>query len=190
MSSDKQFGPATIDLPAGKRCGKRKTRTELIYVVDDEPIMTQLISSHLRSGGYSCVQTFNDAIKTIDALHTKPPELLITDLLMPEMSGRVLMHLVESDPELASIPMLVASVQSRDDQIEEIMELGAVGFVGKPVDREALLDQVDHLLEQQQRMNELSKSAYSELERIRHVRAQSRRMIEAQLRNELRWDKG
>jgi CheY-like chemotaxis protein len=64
-----------------------KSRNEYrIYVVDDEPIISETLGQILRQKGFE-VSCFTDPLKGLEAVHLKAPDFLITDVVMPEMSG-------------------------------------------------------------------------------------------------------
>lgn len=87
----------------------------MILVVDDEPSLVEAISEVLEDEGYS-VSTARDGITALRALHDGlRPCLAILDLMMPTMSGWELRAAMLADPELAGIPVAIASAFIRSD---------------------------------------------------------------------------
>ncbi len=104
-----------------------------ILVVDDDDSMRDLIRLHLSNAGYR-VRVAEDAIAAGRALLASPPDLLITDVEMPHMSGLELVSVMRSDASLPRIPVvfLTARTDLHDD-------LGGDEYVTKPVHLERLL---------------------------------------------------
>lgn len=107
----------------------------MILVVDDEPNMRFLVRVTLEGAGYEVVEAHHGADALERAQHS-PPDLVVTDLLMPVMSGRELIDRLRSDPETASVPILVLSANGS-------LRVGdADAALGKPFDPDALLEHV------------------------------------------------
>jgi CheY-like chemotaxis protein len=79
-----------------------------ILVVDDDPDVLYALSETLSEAGYS-VYGARDGIEALDAIEERRPDLIITDLLMPTMTGFELLGALHDDPGLASIPTLIVT---------------------------------------------------------------------------------
>ena len=150
--------------------------SDLIYLVDDEPVMTQLLNHYLTSEGFTNVQQLCDGVEVVEALRTSPPDLLITDLRMPDVSGKYLIHLIENDDAFQTIPVIVISGEEDPDIAAETIRAGAAGFLPKPLDPEALLSCVKQACTQRRRLDGLSQH------RKNAMREKSREVKESQLR--------
>lgn len=109
-----------------------------ILIVDDDPGIRQLLAAFLAHHGYLAVDAPNGAaalryLEDASAL----PDLLLVDLMMPEMDGAAFRQAQLLDPRLASIPMAVLS--AAENVHEQAPNLTANAYVSKPIDFDALL---------------------------------------------------
>ena len=107
-----------------------------ILVVDDDPSMRDLLRMHLESAGYE-VRTALDAI---DAGHQglkDPPALMLLDVDMPHMDGFEFLTALKSDKTLPNIPVIILTSMEGGEALSK--ELGAVGYMKKPVRADRLL---------------------------------------------------
>jgi len=110
-----------------------------ILVVDDDESIRELLRMHLLSAGYE-VQVAPDAIAAGYLVLQGAPDLIITDVRMPHMDGFEFVTALKADPSLSSIPVIfLTSVEDGDARGRE---LGAVGYVTKPVRADRLLSLV------------------------------------------------
>ena len=113
--------------------------TAKILVVDDDDSLRELLRMHLASAGYE-VSTAADAISAGYQVLKHPPDLIISDINMPHMDGFEFVAALKSDPTLPHIPVIfLTSLEDGDDRGKE---LGAVGYLTKPVRADQLLDMV------------------------------------------------
>ncbi len=113
-----------------------------ILVVDDDQSLRELLKLHLSSAGYT-VSTASDGIEAGYAVLKDPPDLIITDVNMPHMDGYQFVEALKSDHSLPRIPVIFLT--SMDD-VSRGRELGAVGYITKPVRADKLLAVVaEHL---------------------------------------------
>ncbi len=113
-----------------------------ILVVDDDQSLRELLKLHLSSAGYS-VTTASDGIEAGYAVLKEPPDLIITDVNMPNMDGYQFVEALKSDKSLPKIPVIFLT--SMDD-VARGKDLGAVGYITKPVRADRLLAVVaEHL---------------------------------------------
>ena len=106
-----------------------------ILVVDDDQSLRELLRLHLSSAGYE-VSTAADGIEAGYAVLKNPPDLIITDVNMPHMDGYAFVEALKSDNSLPKIPVIFLT--SMDD-FERGRQLGAVGYITKPVRADRLL---------------------------------------------------
>jgi CheY-like chemotaxis protein/phosphoribosyl 1,2-cyclic phosphodiesterase len=117
------------------------------FVVDDDPDVAALIEHELRHAGHevSSVTSSPRALADIPALL---PDCVITDLMMPEMDGFELTRALRSRPELKSMKIIVLSAKTYDFDRRRAKELGADGYITKPIRRESLLAQISEVVTQ------------------------------------------
>jgi two-component system chemotaxis response regulator CheY len=107
-----------------------------ILVVDDDDSIRELLRLHLSSAGYE-VDVAADAIAAGYLVLKSPPDLIITDVNMPHMNGFEFVAALKADPALPKMPIIfLTSVEDGDARGKE---LGAVGYVTKPVRADRLL---------------------------------------------------
>ena len=107
----------------------------MILVVDDDPEVLTALSETLEAEGYS-VRGARDGIEALEVIRDCRPELIITDLLMPTMTGFELLGALHEDPELATIPTLIITA-ARGTEAQE--PAGAKAVFPKPLDLDRLL---------------------------------------------------
>jgi two-component system KDP operon response regulator KdpE len=112
-----------------------KTR---ILVVDDEPQITRVLRTSLSVHGYE-VQVANDGEAGLDAFEAWKPDLVITDLSMPKMSG---IQLCENIRDHSQVPIIVLSVRGDNKNKVEALDKGADDYVTKPFSIDELLARI------------------------------------------------
>jgi PAS domain S-box-containing protein len=117
-----------------------------ILVVDDNENNLYLMETLLKGSGYKPVLAANGE-EALQKLRASPFDMIISDILMPNMDGFQLCRECKGDPDLKSIPFLVCTATYTDDKDEKLaMTLGADEYVRKPVDPDELIAIVQQLL--------------------------------------------
>ncbi|MCD9187944.1 MAG: response regulator transcription factor [Pyrinomonadaceae bacterium] len=109
-----------------------------ILVVDDEAQITRVLRTSLRAHRYE-IRTAADGVSALDTFHDWKPELIITDLQMPEMNG---IELCREIRKLSNIPIIVLSVKGEEKTKVEALDAGADDYITKPFGIEELLARV------------------------------------------------
>lgn len=165
---------------------KQFSRNELVYVIDDEPVITQLIAHYFAEDGFKNVAQLNEAVEIMDTLESRAPDLLVMDLMMPDVSGRFLMHKIENDPKFESVPIIVVSAEKDPGVAEETLHAGALDFLCKPVDPIALLRKAKRALANKRQLDGLEKKTKIARAELRAIRVKACRSQEKHLRQTLR----
>ncbi|MCZ8157434.1 MAG: response regulator [Leptospira sp.] len=113
--------------------------TETILIIDDTPDNLTHISTLLKEKFKVKVATNGAKGLTIAATDPKP-NLILLDIMMPEMDGFEVCQKLKGDPNTASIPVVFLSGKSESSDIEKGLSLGAQGFISKPVEPEKLFE--------------------------------------------------
>ena len=113
-----------------------------ILVCDDEPSLRELVRAVLGSR-YSFVEA-DDGPRALALARELRPDLIVLDLMLPGMSGMEVLDVLRSDPQLASVPVIVVTAWSHAEA--NALVAGADRFVPKPFDPEALETAVEELL--------------------------------------------
>jgi two-component system, OmpR family, KDP operon response regulator KdpE len=109
-----------------------------ILVIDDESQITRVLRAALSARGYD-VRTANDAEEGLQVFHDWPPDLVITDLMMPGMSGVDVCRAIRLQGET---PILVLSVRDHERSKVEALDAGADDYVTKPFSIQEVLARV------------------------------------------------
>lgn len=122
--------------------------SKTILVVEDIPNILELLDLTLRFNGYEVV-TARNGQEALDALVSKHPALIITDILMPKMDGFSLIYHLRTNQQTRNIPVvfLSATYVSAEDKAFATT-LGATKFIEKPLDTKAFLLTIAELLDQ------------------------------------------
>jgi two-component system, OmpR family, KDP operon response regulator KdpE len=114
------------------------TERSRILVVDDEPQITRVLRTMLNSHGYE-IRAANDGEAALEVLHDWTPDLVITDLSMPQMDGLELTRRIRVK---LSVPIIVLSVRGEERVKVQALDVGADDYVTKPFGMEELLARV------------------------------------------------
>jgi len=122
------------------------TKSSRILIVDDEPAQIRGLKQYLSEAGFSNFVTTSDPTEVVNLIRQGKPDLILLDVVMPEVSGIDLLHLFNLDPAMQHVPVIVLTENSDRDLKHVCLELGASDFLGKPVDPMDLLPRVRTLL--------------------------------------------
>jgi len=122
---------------------------ERILVVDDEPDLLELVRVNLDQAGLR-VETAESGREALELLHRAPPDLLILDLMLPDVSGTEICRRVRSDPDLSQLPIIMLTAKAEEVDRVVGLELGADDYVTKPFSPRELLLRVRAVLRRKQ----------------------------------------
>ncbi len=117
----------------------------LIYLVDDDSDLRTLLGKALRSDGHT-VEVFETAGQILQAIRKKPPELVITDLMMPGVDGLALVQQIRADQSFDSVKVIVVSAKSWESDRDAAIQAGADAYLVKPFDLATLRRMVDTIV--------------------------------------------
>ncbi len=104
-----------------------------ILVVDDDLLNRMVLSATLQEGGYT-VETAEDGRQALERLAAQPFDVVLLDLLMPEMDGFQVLEQIKAHPAWRNIPVIVISSLEEMESILRCIEMGATDFLPKPFD--------------------------------------------------------
>jgi CheY-like chemotaxis protein len=112
--------------------------------VDDEPLIVRLIQVNLERAGYG-VQMASNGREALQQLQEAAvlPDLILLDGIMPYMDGFEALSQIKADPRLQAIPVVMTSARSRDADLLEGENRGAIRYLAKPINPAELLAVVE-----------------------------------------------
>jgi len=118
----------------------------LILIVDDSTTNLVLLEAILQEEGYKTDTAFN-AKEAFAIIERNKPDLILLDLLIPQVSGFDILEKLKANLATSEIPVVVVSAVSSKENVEMCKSLGAVGFFSKPIDIPIFLTKLkEHLL--------------------------------------------
>ena len=133
------------------------SNTKSILVVEDEKDILDLIEYHFKQSGFSVIKAMDGPSGLEMAKHRKP-NLIILDLMLPEMDGKDVCRALKSNPFTQPIPILMLTAKA--DEIDRVIgfELGADDYVTKPFSPKELVLRVKAILRRKESSNEEEKT--------------------------------
>ena len=123
----------------------REERLAKILVVEDNALNIKLFCDLLTAHGHVTVAV-TDSREALEAARAFVPDLVITDIQLPFISGMELMGLLRSDPDLQDVPILAVTAYSAAGDDERIRAAGAQAYVSKPISVAKFAETVEGLL--------------------------------------------
>src|SRR3954471_23347634 len=108
-----------------------ESRPKKILVVDDESDVTELVAYNLKAKGFQ-VQTLNDPNSSIGIARTFLPDLVILDVMMPDLNGIQICRMLRADPKLKKVPVVFLTAKTEEADRIQGLELGADDYISKP----------------------------------------------------------
>jgi len=115
-----------------------------VLVVDDDPVIVRLLRVNFEMEGYE-VATAADGVEGLAAVRAERPDVIVSDIMMPNLAGLGFAAALKTDPALAAIPIVLLSAKAQNADIDAGLDI-ADDYVTKPFDPLELLDRVAALL--------------------------------------------
>ena len=122
--------------------GRRK-----ILIVDDDPAVVELIKDVLSKDGRFETRDVNNGFAAGMVAKEYHPDLIILDVMLPDINGQVVCELIRQDPTMADIKIICISGMVEEDKIQDLRGSGADDFLHKPLDIDELLRRICRLLD-------------------------------------------
>jgi len=143
-----------------------------VLIVDDQPTNRDLLARHIRRMGHTWEMAENGR-EALEKLRSEPFDLVLLDIMMPEMSGYEVLEHMQQEPALRNVPVIVVSAVNDRQSVVRCIELGAADYLFKPFDRVLLRARVSaSLLRKSWRDQE-----QQYLHRIQEEQARSERLL-------------
>jgi two-component system sensor histidine kinase/response regulator len=159
-----------------------------ILVVDDNDKNLQIISMALTKFGYK-VAVANSGTNALKYLERKVPDLILLDIMMPEMDGYEFCRQIKSNADLLHIPIIFLTAKNEIEDLVNGFKLGAVDYLIKPFHNDELAVRVNTHI-QLKKSKDLIKQKNLELEKLNHeiIQSQNRIVRDAQQLLELNYE--
>ncbi len=121
----------TAAFPAASLAGVDPPR---IMIVDDEPVVVRTVRKFLTQAGYADFVTATDSTTVIETLRRGTPDLILLDIVMPEVGGLELLRMIRAEFDDRCLPVIILTAADDPFTRRIALELGASDFLSKPVD--------------------------------------------------------
>lgn len=116
-----------------------------IIITDDEIMNLRMTEFILKKAGYETVKASSGA-ECLNAVKEQKPDLILLDLLMPEMNGFEVIERLRESEEGRDIPVILLSAAEDKESLDKAQELGVAACVGKPFKQDELLGRIQTVL--------------------------------------------
>jgi DNA-binding response OmpR family regulator len=116
-----------------------------ILVVDDDPLVTKLLKINLELNGYAVEEVCNGD-SAVRVLEKNPPDLLVLDLMMPNMDGWDILRMIREREDLEGLPVILLTARVHNEDLIRGWEMGADDYITKPFNPISLSDHVAGVL--------------------------------------------
>jgi DNA-binding response OmpR family regulator len=117
-----------------------------VLVVDDDPVILKLLEVNFEMEGFT-VLVARDGEEGIEVARTDQPDLIVSDIMMPKVSGLELVTALKGDASTSEIPIILLSAKAQNADVRSGLDAGADDYVTKPFEPLDLVDRVNRLLE-------------------------------------------
>lgn len=116
-----------------------------ILIADDEPEILDLMRIMLEWENYAVVET-RDGEQCLEQARAIKPDLILSDVRMPKMTGLEVLEHLQADPDLSGIPVIMLSVVTTLPQVRTALEKGAIAYLPKPFEMREMARLVNRVL--------------------------------------------
>ncbi|MGC2087049.1 MAG: ATP-binding protein [Bradyrhizobium sp.] len=159
--------------PEPKENGSGRSR---VLLADDNADLRDYIARLLQESGYD-VQAAADGKVALAAIKTEPPDLLLTDVMMPELDGFGLLRAVREQSELRDIPVIMLSARAGEEATIEGIEAGADDYLTKPFSSRELLARVSANIKMARVRREAAEAIRASEQRLKDLNATLERRV-------------
>ncbi len=116
-----------------------------ILVVDDEAFITNLLRNGLSDEGFEVI-TADNGFEGILAVEEQQPDLVITDIMMPRVSGLEFLQALKNNAATRKVPVILISAMDQIDMVEQGLDMGALDYITKPFKINEIIGKIRHHL--------------------------------------------
>ena len=118
-----------------------------ILIVEDEPQINRLIELVLQSAGYYKIKKAYDGKEALELIYNNKPDLILLDVMIPEIDGFSLCKMIKEDNNLNSVQIIMLTARKMEEDILQGFENGAIDYIAKPFSNKILLARIKAHLE-------------------------------------------
>ena len=122
-----------------------KEKPVKIAVIDDDPSMVKVLRIMLTSSGYEVVEAMSGT-KGFMITKRELPDLVLLDIMMPDVDGFEVCRRLKLDPDTEKIPVIFVSAKTGSEHIEMGLSMGAEGYITKPFELQDILDKIEEVI--------------------------------------------
>ncbi len=147
-----------------------------LLVVDDNEDNRYTLTQRLKREGYANVATARSGREALDMLRTRPFDLVLLDVMMPELNGYQVLEALKADERLRHVPVIMISAVDETDSVIRCIELGAEDYLSKPFNPTLLRARVGACIEKKRLHDELAEWARTLEQRVQDKVAEVERL--------------
>lgn len=117
-----------------------------VLIVDDEPMTRNLLRLMLERAGFTILEA-EDGLKALEVVAESSPDVLLLDVMMPNMDGITVCETLRAQAETAVLPIILLSARTSPEAVRMGLEAGANEYLGKPVSRDELIQTIRAVLQ-------------------------------------------
>ncbi|MGA7194178.1 MAG: response regulator [Anaerolineales bacterium] len=116
-----------------------------VMIIEDEPDAAELFAEMMRVSGFHVLKSYS-SLPAMNMITQEKPDVIILDIMMPDISGLDILHDMRSKTDLAKIPVVVVSAKGTPSDVREALDAGASVYLTKPVGFTDLKNAVERAL--------------------------------------------
>ena len=116
-----------------------------VLIVDDEPVTQDLLRLMLEPAGFRVTEA-EDGLEALQKVQESKPDIMILDVMMPNMDGITVCKKIRSNAETADLPIVMLSGKTHLNAVEEGLQAGANRYLAKPMSRAELIQNLREVL--------------------------------------------
>ena len=116
-----------------------------VLVVDDESFIISLLKNGLTENGFEVITAVN-GFEGLIAVEEKNPDVIITDIMMPRLTGLEFLKALKNNPATSSVPVFLISAMDQADMVQQGLDLGATDYITKPFKINEIIGKLRHHL--------------------------------------------
>ena len=116
-----------------------------LLIVDDEKDFIAMVTERLAAKGFEIIEAF-DGKDGIEKAHIEKPDIILLDIMMPEMNGYDMCRKLKIDENYKDIPIIMVTAKFQPNDVEFGKEMGADAYLTKPLELETLSHKIEALL--------------------------------------------